>query len=99
VLIVDDVMTAGTAVRGAIEMIRQAGGEVIGVVLAFDREEIGQGQGGRSAVKELELELRGEGCILAILRLRDLMAWLKEEGTHEDMKRMQEYSERFGIKE
>jgi len=99
VLIIDDVMTAGTAVRGAIEMIRQAGGEVIGVVLAFDREEIGKGQGGTSAVKELEAELRGEGCILAILRLRDLMTWLKDEGTHEDMERMQEYSERFGVKE
>jgi orotate phosphoribosyltransferase len=97
VLILDDVMTAGTAVRGAIEMIRQAGGEVVGVVLALDREEIGQE--GKSAVKELETELRGEGSVLAILRMRDLIAWLKDKGRHEDIKRMQEYWEQFGVKE
>jgi orotate phosphoribosyltransferase len=97
VLILDDVMTAGTAVRGAIDMIRQAGGGVVGVVLALDREEIGQE--GKSAVKELEAELRGEGSVLAILRMRDLIAWLKDKGRQEDIERMQEYWERFGVKE
>lgn len=97
VLILDDVMTAGTAVRGAIDMIRQAGGEVVGVVLALDREEIGQQ--GKSAVKELEAELPGEGSVLAILRMRDLIAWLKDKGRQEDIDRMQEYWERFGVKE
>lgn len=90
-------MTAGTAVRGAIDMIRQAGGEVVGVVLALDREEIGQE--GKSAVKELEVELRGEGSALAILRMRDLITWLKDKGRYEDIERMQEYWERFGVKE
>lgn len=97
VLILDDVMTAGTAVRGVIEMIRQAGGEVVGVVLALDREEIGQE--GKSAVKELEAELRGEGSVMAILRMRDLIAWLKDKGKQEDIERMQEYWDRFGVKE
>jgi len=97
VLILDDVMTAGTAVRGAIDMIRQAGGEVVGVVLALDREEIGKE--GKSAVKELEAELRGERSVLAILRMRDLIAWLKDKGRQEDIERMQEYWERFGVKE
>jgi len=90
-------MTAGTAVRGAIEMIRQAGGEVVGVVLALDREEIGQE--GKSTVKELEAELRGEESVLAILHMRDLISWLKDKGRHEDIERMQEYWERFGVKE
>ena len=90
-------MTAGTAVRGATEMIRQAGGEVVGVVLALDREEIGQE--GRSAVKELETELNGEGRVSAILRMRDLIAWLKDKGRYEDIERMQEYWEQFGVKE
>jgi orotate phosphoribosyltransferase len=97
VLILDDVMTAGTAVRGAIEMIRQAGGEVVGVVLALDREEIGHS--GRSAVKELEEELDRDGRVMAILRMRDLIAWLKDKGRHEDIERMQAYWEQFGIKE
>jgi orotate phosphoribosyltransferase len=97
VLILDDVMTAGTAVRGATEMIRQAGGEVVGVVLALDREEIGKE--GRGAVKEMEAEFNGEGRVLAILRMRDLIAWLKDKGRHEDIERMQEYWEQFGVKE
>ena len=96
-LILDDVMTAGTAARGAIDMIRQAGGEVVGVVLALDREEVGQE--GNGAVRELEAELRGEGSVLAILRMRDLIAWLKDKGRQEDIERMQEYWERFGVKD
>jgi orotate phosphoribosyltransferase len=97
VLVLDDVMTAGTAVRGALDMIRQAGGEVVGVVLALDREEIGYE--GRSAVKELEMELGGEGRVQAILRMRDLIAWLKNKGRHEDIERMQAYWEQFGVKD
>lgn len=97
VLILDDVMTAGTAVRGALDMIRQAGGEVVGVVLALDREEIGHE--GISAVKELEAELGGAGRVQAILRMRDLIAWLNDKGRHEDIERMQAYWEQFGIKE
>jgi orotate phosphoribosyltransferase len=96
VLILDDVITAGTAVRGALDMIRQAGGEVVGVVLALDREEIGLE--GRSAVKELEVELGGEGRVQAILRMRDLIAWLKDKGQYEDIGRMQAYWEKFGVK-
>jgi orotate phosphoribosyltransferase len=97
VLVLDDVMTAGTAVRGALDMIRQAGGEVVGVVLALDREEIGYE--GRSAVKELGLELGGEGRVQAILRMRDLIAWLENKGRHEDIGRMQAYWEQFGVKD
>jgi len=97
VLILDDVMTAGTAVHGALEMIRQAGGEVVGVVMALDREEIGLE--GKSAIKELEAELGGEGRVRAILRMRDLIAWLRDKGRHEDIERMQAYWEQFGVKE
>lgn len=52
VLIVDDVITAGTAVRESLELIRRAGAEPVGVALALDREE--RGQGSFSAVQELE---------------------------------------------
>ena len=96
VLILDDVMTAGTAVHGALEMIQQAGGEVIGVVMALDREEIGQE--GKSAFKELEAELGGEGRVRAILRMRDLISWLRDKGRHDDIERMQAYWEQYGVK-
>ena len=52
VLIVDDVITAGTAIREAVDIIRAAGAEPVGVVLALDRQERGQGQ--LSAVQEVE---------------------------------------------
>ncbi|MBK6726266.1 MAG: orotate phosphoribosyltransferase [Xanthomonadales bacterium] len=54
VLIVDDVITAGTAVREAIELIRQHGAEPAGVLIALDRQERGQGQ--LSAVEEVRKE-------------------------------------------
>lgn len=69
VLIVDDVITAGTAVRESLELIRRAGAEPVGVALALDREE--RGQGNLSAVQELE---RREGlkCV-SIVTLSDLI--------------------------
>jgi orotate phosphoribosyltransferase len=69
VLIIDDVITAGTAVRESLELIRSAGAEPVGVALALDREE--RGQGSLSAVQELE---RGEGlkCV-SVVTLSDLI--------------------------
>jgi hypothetical protein len=57
VLILDDVMTAGTATRNAVDMIRSGGGEVVGIVLCLDREEVGK-EGG-STVKEMEKYVGG----------------------------------------
>src|SRR4249919_3417778 len=54
VLIVDDVITAGTAIRESITLIRAAGAEPAGVLIALDREERGQGQ--LSATQELAAE-------------------------------------------
>ena len=55
-MIVDDVITAGTAVREAHQIIASAGADVAGLVISLDRQEIGQG--GRSAVQELEEQLK-----------------------------------------
>src|SRR6266702_2638776 len=73
------------------------GGRMVGVPVALDREEIGHE--GKSAIKELEAELGGEGRVLAILRMRDLITWLRDKGRHEDIERMQAYWEQFGVKE
>ncbi|KAI0044305.1 phosphoribosyl transferase [Auriscalpium vulgare] len=97
VLILDDVMTAGTAVRGARDLVASEGGEVVGVVMALDREEVGRE--GKSTVKELEGELGGKGRVRAILRMRDLMAWLEEKGKTENLKDMQAYWAEFGVNE
>ncbi|KAF8156865.1 phosphoribosyltransferase-like protein [Crassisporium funariophilum] len=96
VVILDDVMTSGKAVRGAIETVRQNGGEVVGVVQALDREEVGQ-DGVSSTVKEIE-SLIGEGRVLSILKMRDLMSWLEKNGMKEDLENMREYWNQYGLK-
>ena len=69
VLIVDDVITAGTAVRESLDLIRAGGAEPVGVALALDREE--RGQGDLSAVQELERD-QGLKCV-SIVTLSDLI--------------------------
>jgi orotate phosphoribosyltransferase len=73
IVIVDDVITAGTAIRESIELILQAGAEPVAVALALDREERGQAE--RSAVQEVEA-LYGLRCI-TILTLSELIAALE----------------------
>ena len=94
VLIVDDVITAGTAVRESLGLIRGAGAEVAGVVVALDRQERGQGE--VSAVQELA---RDQGVtVVAIVGLAELMEYA---GTRPDLadqrERLQAYRARFGV--
>src|SRR5882762_4360904 len=88
VLILDDVMTSGTAIRRAIGIIQAAGGEVVGVVQCLDREEVGK-EGG-STVKEVEAII-GEGRVKSIIKMRDLMAYLEKKGEAESLVKMQDY--------
>jgi orotate phosphoribosyltransferase len=72
VVIVDDVITAGTAVRESIEIIRSAGAQPVAVALALDRQE--RGTGALSAVQEIEATY-GLRCV-SIVKLDDLIAAL-----------------------
>jgi orotate phosphoribosyltransferase len=92
VLIVDDVITAGTAIREAVEIIRGAGAEPVGVVLALDRQERGQGE--LSAVQEVERHLQLP--VTSILKLADLIAWLERSGTAEQLAAVQRYRGQYG---
>ncbi len=74
VLIVDDVITAGTAVREAARIIANAGAEVAGLVISLDRQEIGRDS--RSAVQELEQSLGIP--VISIVQLEDLVDLLEE---------------------
>jgi orotate phosphoribosyltransferase len=76
VVIVDDVITAGTAIRESIDLIRSAGAEPVGVALALDRQERGQGE--RSAVQEVESQ-HGLRCV-SILSLGGLIDALAGHG-------------------
>ncbi|EIN08958.1 orotate phosphoribosyltransferase [Punctularia strigosozonata HHB-11173 SS5] len=96
VLILDDVMTAGTAVRGAIKIVKDGGGEVVGVVQCFDREEVGKDGG--STIREIEEELGGPGRVRVIFRMRDMVDWLKRHGRTEKMQSLMEYWDKYGFK-
>jgi orotate phosphoribosyltransferase len=74
VLIVDDVITAGTAIRESIDLIRAAGATPAGVLLALDREERGR-DSARSAVQEVRDSFRLP--VVSILTLTDLIAGLE----------------------
>lgn len=76
VLILDDVITAGTSVRESVGLIRAAGAVPVGVVIALDRQE--RGPNGRSAVQEIE-EALGL-AVYPVIRLEDLICYLEEEG-------------------
>ena len=71
VLIVDDVITAGTAVREAYQIISAAGAEVAGLVISLDRQE--RGQGPFSAVQELKQSL--DIPVISIVQLDDLITY------------------------
>ncbi|KIJ63109.1 hypothetical protein HYDPIDRAFT_93005 [Hydnomerulius pinastri MD-312] len=96
VLILDDVMTAGTAVRIAIESIQGGGGTVVGVMQLLDREE--RGNDGGSTVEEVEAVVGGKGRVQSVLKMRDLMVWLKHNGKTEVLEKMNAYWEVYGWK-
>jgi orotate phosphoribosyltransferase len=93
VLIVDDVITAGTAIRESLQLIRAQGAEPAGVLIALDREECGQGA--RSATQELTAEF-GIPAI-AIARLSDLLIYAADKSELADHhQRLADYRARYG---
>ncbi len=90
VLIIDDVITAGTAVREVVELIRAAGATVAGVVLGLDRGERGRGK--QSAVAELADELQAP--VISIVSLGDIVHYLESSAQYrEQLPRMLAYRE------
>lgn len=95
VLIVDDVITAGTAIRESVGIIRAAGAAACGVLLALDRQERGRGE--RSAVQEVEQEFGLP--VVSIITLADLLEDLESrEGVDRGrLVALRDYRERYGI--
>ncbi|KAJ4300452.1 orotate phosphoribosyltransferase [Collariella sp. IMI 366227] len=99
VLIVDDVITAGTAKREAIAKIEKEGGVVAGIVVALDRMEKLPSPNGDdskpmpSAIGELRKEYGLP--IFAILTLDDIIAGMKEFASEEDIRRTEEYRAKY----
>ena len=97
VLVLDDVATSGTAIRGAINIVKKEGGEVVGAVLMLDRQETGL-QGGNT-IQEVETLVGGPGRVPTILKMKHLMEWLEKNERTEELQNMQEYWEKYGIKD
>jgi orotate phosphoribosyltransferase len=93
VLIVDDVITAGTAIRESVDVIRGHGAAPAGVLIALDREERGQGE--RSAVQEVQETLGLP--VVSVLRLRDLLAHLESSGEAALHEAVRAYRDRYGV--
>jgi orotate phosphoribosyltransferase len=94
VLIVDDVVTAGTAIRESIDIIKSAGARPAGVLLALDRQERGSGSG-LSAVQEVREQFRIP--VIAVIGLQELMQYMQGLGRPAELASMQAYRERYGV--
>ena len=98
-MIVDDVITAGTAIRESLDLIRKVGAEPIAVALALDRQE--RGQGTRSAVQELEAE-HGLKCV-SVVTLTTLIEMLSSSAdgrsrvSADQLTTLKAYRERYGV--
>lgn len=94
VLIIDDVITAGTSVRESVALIRAQGGQPVGVIIALDRQERGADE--RSAVAEVRSDLGLP--VTAIVTLDDLLTYLEQTPVAgADFDAVRRYRDRFGV--
>ncbi|MEW6163639.1 MAG: orotate phosphoribosyltransferase [Pseudomonadota bacterium] len=94
VLIVDDVISAGTSVRESVDIIRAAGAAPAGVAIAIDRQE--RGTGVLSAVQEVEQSIGMP--VIAVARLTDVIAYLAGQPALEDnLAAVRRYRETYGV--
>jgi len=95
VLVIDDVITAGTAVREVIAMITAAGAELAGVVIGLNRQERGAGE--LSATQEVE---QAHGIpVLSIIGMNHIIDYLEssDNGPPGALEGMRNYRERYGV--
>jgi orotate phosphoribosyltransferase len=94
ILIIDDVITAGTAIRESMDIIAGAGARPAGVIIALDRQERGKGE--RSAIQEVESDYGIP--VAAIVRLDDLVEFIsaRDDGS-EHLQHIEAYRAEYGI--
>ncbi|OOE35164.1 orotate phosphoribosyltransferase [Salinivibrio kushneri] len=94
VMLVDDVITAGTAIRESMTLIQAQGAQLAGVLVAIDRQERGQGE--LSAIQEVE---RDFGCqVVSIISLADLVTYLEQSQADPDqLAAVKAYQASYGI--
>jgi orotate phosphoribosyltransferase len=95
ILIIDDVITAGTAIRESMEIIDKAGAQAAGVVIALDRQE--RGKGALSAIQEVEQNFGMQ--VVSIITLADLMQFLEGDASlGQHLEAVRAYRAEYGVK-
>ena len=93
VLIIDDVISAGTSVRESVEIIKAAGAQPAGVVIALDRQERGKNE--TSAIQEVE---RDYGLkVASIIGLKELIQFLETKNEPEALAAIRSYHQKYGV--
>ena len=94
IMLVDDVITAGTAIRESMEIIKANGADLAGVLVAIDRQEKGKGE--LSAIQEVE---RDFGCaVISIVSLGDVVSYLEEQdGMEQHLEAVKAYRAEYGV--
>ncbi|WP_372763423.1 orotate phosphoribosyltransferase [Pseudoalteromonas sp.] len=94
IMLVDDVITAGTAIRESMEIIAQQGAALSGVLIALDRQEKGNAE--LSAIQEVERDFNTQ--VISIIKLADLINYLENQGTmNEHLAAVKAYRDQYGI--
>jgi orotate phosphoribosyltransferase len=93
VIILDDVITAGTSVRESVDIINHAGATPAGVLIALDRQE--KGLNDCSAIQEVEAQFKMP--VIAIITLENIIDYLKAEPNNEQLNAIKDYQQRYGI--
>ena len=94
IMLVDDVITAGTAIRESMDIIQANGTDLAGVLIALDRQEKGKGE--LSAIQEVERDYQAK--VIAIIQMGDLIRYLEEQPEMaEQLAAMRAYRAQYGI--
>ncbi|CAC9468707.1 orotate phosphoribosyltransferase [bacterium endosymbiont of Bathymodiolus sp. 5 South] len=93
ILIIDDVITAGTAIREAMDIISANGAKAKGVIVAVDRQE--KGKGDTSAIQEVEKNFGIQ--VLSIISLSHLVDYLKQGSDQALIERIEAYRRQYGV--
>lgn len=94
IMLVDDVITAGTAIRESMDLIQANGAELAGVLIALDRQEKGKGE--LSAIQEVQRDYHAP--VIAIITLGDLISYLETQPEMADhLEKVKEYRATYGV--
>lgn len=96
ILIIDDVMTAGTAINEAFEIIAKEEGEVVGSIIALDRKEVVNTESKEGLSATQSVSKRYGIPVLSIVNLNDIISYLEGRISPEERKKMEEYSQTYG---